>query len=707
MLAQPPLAEGLPPIREDFSPLKEPVRIKDGCFRRGSGGFFPIGFVFGTGDLELKQAASMGCNAIHFEFPWNQSSDPFSISNYDKGFETIRRAGEVGMYSFPLLSGHYIPSWFESAHPLAGNQPMGNDGQPTGSWTPYSLNDAEYFDALKPFWMAISEKISTLDEVPVLSVWNEPSYGGTWNKGNQFGDYSSHGVSAYRKWLQLKYSDIQRLNEVYKTTFNDWIEVNPPLSREDTSAVAWLDWMQCGQDCFADFFEKQRASLNAVAPHLFLSNKKQTNPWDKSAASSGTNWFKLGASEDIFGVNIYSGSPEASRNILAAACSYAQGKPVVIYEINVMPPDRESRTPDQVRTQLWAPIVGGARGMFIFAMINETEHGFLNTEALSAEARKEYAKVVRNISDNQDALSRQPVQGSVGVIYSTDAALLNPAGRVPLLVNDAATLFRNAGYITEIIPQELCSDDYLKNFALVVIPSAAVLEKTQISALQKYSDSGGKIIAFSGSLSGENPAFLGLESRQNAIGDRRQQSIGTVAKPLARYIDTEISVDDCELFTSIKNSGQDRMMPGMKLETAHSGKILAYNSDSYPIIVESLSGSTVYCGFSSLYSDAVSELIEGITREVLGLKQDVRISKSGGASLERSIMYGLRDEWQHDGKRYLLALNGSFREKTVEIATPKGWKIKQELLHSSVPFSSSYKIKAREMCIFELVADPN
>ena len=66
-----------------------------------------------------------------------------------------------------------------------------------------------------------------------------------------------------------------------------------------------------------------------------------------SAAASGHNWHLMGSSESIFGLDNYINSDLGTRNIFDAARSYANGKPVVVYETNTNPPNAAGRPPDR------------------------------------------------------------------------------------------------------------------------------------------------------------------------------------------------------------------------------------------------------------------------------------------------------------------------------------------------------------------------
>ncbi|MDP0496342.1 MAG: beta-galactosidase [Verrucomicrobiota bacterium JB024] len=59
---------------------------------------------------------------------------------------------------------------------------------------------------------------------------------GEWNgfgyQGRKFGDFSIHGREAYVKWLQEKYTDIERLNAAWNSDLQDWSEVEVPGTAE-------------------------------------------------------------------------------------------------------------------------------------------------------------------------------------------------------------------------------------------------------------------------------------------------------------------------------------------------------------------------------------------------------------------------------------------------------------------------------------------
>ncbi|MEX0653847.1 MAG: alpha-amylase family protein [Phycisphaeraceae bacterium] len=710
-----PLAAGLPPLADPAQrePWDHALTLRDGMMFKDQQPFFPIGYVFGTDERALAQSRAMGGNAIHFEVGWSVSEGPGPIParQFHTTLETVRRARAWGLASFVLLTGHYIPAWFAEAHPQQQAMPLGSDGKMTGSWFRYSLHYPPFREHITDFWTAAAPLLEQEPGVMGINFWNEPSYGGTWNRGDQFGDYAPWSIDNYRQHLQQTYGSIEALRNAHHLPYESFDAIQPPRHPEEQTRQAWLDWMTFGQQSFADFFQWQRSVIRNVAPTVPLANKKQTNPWDSSTASSGTNWHLIGDSEDVYGINTYGGSAFGNRNKLDAARSYAQDKPVMIFEVNAMPPNAEARTAERVRAQLWSLVVGGARGIFIFAMIDTPDHGLLSDEAVKPEVRPEYVRFTQTISNYQRELASPHVPARAAVLYSTTAALQYTGDRVPKHVFGAYNLLRNSHYQADILPEERCTPEGLAEYELIVLPSYAILHPDAIAALNEWVAAGGKVLAFAGALATnaylvpiDPPRSLGIETRSAAVGDRTNQTISAPDVDIERYINGEVAITGVERVSAL--DPEQSLIPGAAIQTEQRGKVLAYNSDSYPAVVADPSGQVVYCAFASVYSEPMRGMIEGVLREQFGLHQAVRLLHDDHT--EAGIMTSLRQDYQDHDRRYLLALSTLSGERTIDIETlEEGWQIKREHFHDlnleQTEQGTRVRLPAREVFLFELI----
>jgi len=474
-----PLAEGLPPLANPAAvkrPWHSKLELRDGMMLRDGAPFFPIGYVFGQSDDELAESVAMGCNALHYDIGWNVSPGPGPVP--EKQFaafrQDIRNAAQWGLVVFPLMTAHYVPAWFEKKYPRNDYIPLGSDGKPSGSWSPYSLSFQPMRDAMADFWKSAAPLLAAEPNVMAIELWNEPCYGGTWDSPDQFADYRPWTIENYRRALKEKYGSIEALKKAHGQAYASFDAVTPPRLADELGRAAWLDWMRFDQKTFADFFAWERQVVLSAAPNARLANKKQANLFDRSAASSATNWVMMSDSEDIFGLDIYVG-PLGNRTWLEAARSYASGKPVVIFETNAMPPNAAPRTPERVRLSLWTPILGGTRGMFIFALLHDREHGLLSDAAVSAQVRPEYVKFTQSVGRLQRELASPVVPARIAVLYSTTAALQNPGDLVGRSTAAAFDMIKDSHYQVDFLPEERCNDAGLSRYRLLVLPSNCIL----------------------------------------------------------------------------------------------------------------------------------------------------------------------------------------------------------------------------------------
>ncbi len=714
-----PAAVGLPQRldpRTAKKPWKSKLEIKDGMMLKDGKPFFPIGFNYGVSDRDLAQVKAMGCNALHYDVGWRECKEPGIVGpeSFDRYINLVRNAAKWDMVYFPLLAGHYVPGWFLKAHDSGKEFPLGSDGKKTGHWMKYSLHYKPFREHVANYWKSVMPVLEKEPNIMATGFWNEPCYGGSWAWSDQFADYQPYAIDDYREHLKKKYDSLEKLEKAHGRDYASFAELQPPRKPNEMGRVAWLDWMEYGQQYFAGFYEWEREVIHSAAPQTRLYNKKQTNPCDNSACSSGTNWHLLQRSEDISGFNIYWSSILGARDVLDMLRSISRGKPVVIFETCPMPPGAKNHTRDSVRCQMWAQILGGARGMFLFMYGKQPTYGLCSDTAVKPEVRPEYVRFTSTISKHQRQLASPHVPARIAVVYSTSTALQYPDNTVSRYALGAFELFRNSHYQADILPSERCTPEGLAEYELIVLPSYCILKKPEIDALEAFAAKGGKLISFGKSLATDeylNPIepqlFQGIETRGEPIGGRTEQELTWVAPKLAPYEVGEVRVTGLEKVSQIANDPA-KIIQGEELEAKQKGTVLALNRDSYAAIMLAPGEKVVYCTFDSTYSPELRGLIEGITREHLGIKQKIRLTRD--EMVDPGIMTSLRQDYKDANRRYLLVMNTKHRPRTLELELDTGWKIEREDFHGldKLKYDEddgvySVRLPKREVFLFELV----
>ena len=582
-----PMAEGFPPVA--LPPEKgivgdAPWKVVDNVLTKNGKPFFPIGFVFGTDDRTLGQVRAMGANAVHSVISWRQVMHAPSPDLRIVETNRLRhgRIGRWGLAGLPLVEGHYVPDWFAAAHPQDQTSPLGADGNKTGSWFPYSIHYGPMRAAMKQFWQALAPGMGREPSVLAMITWNEPIYGGHFAQPRQFADYRDFAVENYRRWLQTEYPSLATLNQHWDTDHREWEQIEPPHGPDEINRRVWYDWARYGQHAFGSFFQYIADCFHEEAPDLWMIHKPTDGPFDGWACSSGTNYYLMGrSSPHLFGFDAYTSTP----GTVALARAGAMDKPVFQLETNTVPPTAAARNPHVVRNWMWNFMIGGLRGMFIFAM-SPGQYGLLNDAYCNAETRPAYVQFVRQVSDHGHILALNDAPARVAILHSNAAVLHYPGQRprYPGPAFGAYHLIKNSHFNVVFLPQERCNLGVLSQYELLVLPSHTILTQEETQIVEHFVNAGGKLLVFSHA----------LEKNENF-------------EDLAPYVPQTFDVQEAE-----------------RIEIPN-GRILATTADGRPAAVVARGGSVVYCAWRSDYDERPRRFVEGVLREVFGIRQTVRL----------------------------------------------------------------------------------
>lgn len=611
-----PAASGFPPVvLPPAKGINSEVRwqVVDKILTKNGKPFFPIGFVFGTGDKTLGQVRAMGANAVHSVVPWPAAMSGPGIAAAESLVDfsqQLARVGRWGLAVLPMPEGHYVPDWFAAAHPQQDAWPLGADGKKTGGWFPYSIHYEPMRRAMKEFWQALAPIIDREPAVLATITWNEPVYGGNSARPQQFADYRKFAIARYRKWLMTHYETLAQLNAHWGTDYPRWDDIVPPRLPDEISRYAWYDWARWGQIAFADFFQYITDCFHETAPDMWMIHKPTDAPFDGWHCSSGTNYYLMSqSSRHVAGFDGYTSTPA----IVALARAGAGDRPVFQLETNSIPPTAAARTPEVVRNWLWNYMVGGLRGMFIFPM-SRGQYGLLNDAYCSPQTRPVYAQFVRQVSDYGHILALNDAPAKIAVLHSNDAVLHYPGQRsyYPGPAIGAYHLIKNSHYSVEFLPQEECSLETLSAYEVIVLPSHTILTNEEIESLQKFVDVGGKLLAFSHALE-KNEYFEDVDILPTVLGLQRRTSVEGAATVLSKV--SAIAPYIKHPFTAQQ---VERISPD-------EGRVLAQTSDGHMAAYSTHDDHVVYCAWRSDHLDSARRITEAILREVFNVKQIVRL----------------------------------------------------------------------------------
>lgn len=151
--------------------------------------------------------------------------------------------GRMEKQGWPVIAGtitctnfHALPKWFADRNPdsfaLDNNGerlPLQLEGPPPEGMACFwpSFEGAQLNRAKQEFVRTVLSEFGQEQGIYSFGMDGESLYAPNVKPGS-FTDYSPRAINHFRDWLQLRYGSVERLNELWKSKFKSWAEIEPP-----------------------------------------------------------------------------------------------------------------------------------------------------------------------------------------------------------------------------------------------------------------------------------------------------------------------------------------------------------------------------------------------------------------------------------------------------------------------------------------------
>ncbi len=176
----------------------------------------------------------------------------------------LDRAAKAGVAVDLLISPHYFPWWYISAHPELAKRRYG------GLW-PFSPYAPAGWDLLKPFVEKVLTPIKDKPALFSICLTNEPC---------NFEEPGEFSKASWHAWLEAKHKKIETLNSAWGTNYKSFDDV-PMANPFDAKAIKrpsplWCDYVRWNQEFFAGWHAKFAQMIHEVAPNVPVHAKATT-----------------------------------------------------------------------------------------------------------------------------------------------------------------------------------------------------------------------------------------------------------------------------------------------------------------------------------------------------------------------------------------------------------------------------------------------
>jgi len=338
------------------------------------------------------------------------------------------------------------------------------------------------------------EYVSRMVTAMAKAFGNDPRVVG-WQTDNELGNshedfcHCGHCAAGFRKWLQTKYGNIDRLNSAWGTyfwsqTYDDFRQVNTPkITPNSHNPSLLLDWKRFHSDLIIDFQRVQVDLLRKKTHGQFITHNFM-------GFFDVIDYFKLAepldfASHDQYPTgywDIPTGRPPASLAATLDLVAALKRKAFWVMEQQAGPTGWEimARTPRRGQLALWAAqsIAHGADTVVFFRWrtcsvgTEQYWHGILPHDGKPGRRYEELKKLIKDFAPVMPRFEGSLPRAKVGIIHSYEQnwAIEIQPHHPELEYNSISQDIYRAFYSMNVPAAYLSPNDDLASYDLIVAP---------------------------------------------------------------------------------------------------------------------------------------------------------------------------------------------------------------------------------------------
>lgn len=356
----------------------------------------------------------------------------------------------------------------------------------------------------------IRELVRTFKDHPALSIWdiwNEPELTVGIKRIPTMDNivcYCDHSHRAFIRWLEEKYSTLDKLNSVWGRNYRNWEEIEIPNELAGSNFGDMVDWRS--------FFIDTITADAAVRMDLVKEQDKEhpvmihTVPMPYfNIITSGSDDYNLAKLCDMHGNSVGS-DPFAA----AISDSAARGKKVISAEIHAIGGNTFDRpeipTFEEIKRHIMVPLARGIKGFQFWQYRPETlgaespAWGLTNLHGEKTPWLDYAVKINNALQENKEIIAYAKVAKSkIAVINGPkneifDWCMDKSVDRHYKSIYGTFMALYDSGYDTDVISTDHIIEQDLSNYSVIFYPFPYYVEEKVAVKLKKWIKQGGTLI---------------------------------------------------------------------------------------------------------------------------------------------------------------------------------------------------------------------
>lgn len=377
------------------------------------------------------------------------------------------------------------------------------------SFTPFAFDNKNFREIVSLYARVVIDAVKDCKAVKSICLLNEPA---------AFSNEDSHYLPLWYGYLENKYMDIDELNATYGMNYEDFDDVQMPISNSSHSYVEatplYYDYRCFNDFVLCSFYEWFCNELKNDKSDLLLHIKIMDYfRYDYGRyLNEGTNWEKLSQMVDLNGCDAHSYYQNKNTPLTMKMAWYdfmtsVKDAPIWDTESHIILDSRNItysyNMSSYIGAEVWNSAVHG-RGAGIYWIWDTDDLSMpwgsrYNQNSNFAMRPYEIAKMsesaldINRLSSEINALNKQ--NSKVGLLYSRTSAGYN-SDYMNVLGTAYEEIIFNGQKVDFITETDL---EKIQDYKLVVVPEATNVNKSTIEELSEYVKNGGELL-----LMGEN-----------------------------------------------------------------------------------------------------------------------------------------------------------------------------------------------------------
>lgn len=501
---------------------------------------------------DIRAIKALGFNTVRTWIDW-ATGEPREREYHFENLDVILElAEEEGLKVFLQVYMDSAPRWLGAKYPDSYFISSNGAAVIPESSPGYCLDHPGIRQADLAFYAALANRVRRSPAFIGWDLWSEPHVinwaNPTYIPSPEF-CFCRNTLARFRRWLQAKYGDVDKLNAAWYRTYTAWPEVEPGRMSTILSYTDYIDWKTFIADKLGEDLRDRYRAVKMAAPETIVTSHAASvglfaspNHWE----GQPDDW-TMARQVDYYGASFYpKHSSFVDRDVVwrgalldfTRSFGYANGRRGFYVgelqagfgtiALNVSP----TVTSDDLRIWAWSALARGAKGVNFYAYYPMSSgyesggFGLVQLDGALTDRARAAGDVARVVDRNQQLfLNARPPAAQVAVIYNPMAHFVGgrqravayggPQGEVAGIERDSLlgvyrALFSRNVPIDYVHIREL-SAEALGAYKLVILPYPLMLPESSAAALKSYVRNGGALVA---------EARLGWSNERGNAADR-------------------------------------------------------------------------------------------------------------------------------------------------------------------------------------------